>query len=572
MPAAVRSRSEAGARPSARWTVPSRPDKWLRAVRSAQSRRLAIVLGLVLLPILAGISAVQLAPPARVTDVGLDGLTVEVRVRIGSPTNEIDSALLGGLRSRSPELAGKHLGLIIRPSAVDLNLFDSKGALDPQAIDVLGHLFADPQAQRAELHRLTSSVIRYYGTVGLGTGYLVAMLEIFGYWYLKFRRSRLHQLPPVGQLAIEPLLRLQRRAVRLVLVVLVIVLITPAGYALSPLPDHQGPPVRPDRQLANTFLAGWQLTGPFTYLIRQAATSVDSLGKTEQRFYDQVTGNLLNQYDSQFGLVDAEPNKNLIRLVVLDDLQGTSGMARTVGLAAQRVHADAIINLGDLTATGTAQEAYLSYLKSYTVGVLSHYAGTVPVFSSLGRHDTPAVAAAAKKLHLTIADGTVQKIAGLRFIGVNSPYIVNFGEAARLIDPAVTTDSVAAELRKTGCEQRPFGVFAHDKELLQPLVESGCVPLVIGGHDYIGQPAEAVNTPEGPVRRLILGSTGGHGAGDGLGGLSTPRNDAPFLVLSIDRLTGRIEAVTTTVHPDASVTVSSDTLAPLTPDQLTELK
>jgi hypothetical protein len=555
----------------ARWTVPARPSWWLPVLRSHRLRRLAIVLGLVLLPVLAGVSAVQLAPPARVNDVGLDGLTVEVRVRIGNPTNQIDSALLGGLRSRSPEVLGKHIGLIIRPSAVDLNLFDSKGTLDPQAIDVLGHLFADPQAQRDELHRLTSSVIRYYGTVGLGTAYLVAMLEILGYWYLKYRRRGLRRLPPVGQIAIEPLLRLQRRAGRVVLVVLVLALVLPAGYALSPLPDHRGAPVQPDRQLATTFLAGWQLTGPFTYLIRQAVTSVDSLGKTEQRFYDQVTGNLLNQYDIRYGPTDGQPDKNLIRLVVLDDLQGTSGMARTVGLAAQRVHADAIINLGDLTATGTAQEAYLSYLKSYTVGVLSHYAGTVPVFSSLGRHDSPAVAAAARKLHITVADGAVQKIAGLRFIGVNSPYIVSFGEAARLIDPKVTTDSVAADLRRTGCAERPFGVFAHDKELLQSLAESGCVPLVIGGHDYVGQPAETISTPDGPVRRLILGSTGGHGANDGLGGLSTPRNDAPFLVLSIDKLTGRIELDTTTVHPDASVSLSSSTLTPLSPDQLAEL-
>jgi len=256
---------------------------------------------------------------------------------------------------------------------------------------------------------------------------------------------------------------------------------------------------------------------------------------------------------------------------VLDDLQGTSGMARTIGIAAQWLHADAIVNLGDLTATGTSQEAYLSYLKSYTVGVLTHYAGNIPVFSSLGRHDTPAVEAYAKKLHITVADGTVQKIAGLRFIGVNSPYIVNFGEAAKLIDPKVTTDTVAADLRTAGCSQQPFGVFSHDKELLDPLVESGCVPLVIGGHDYTGQPAEAVSTPNGVVRRLTLGSTGGHGAGDGLGGLSTPRNDAPFLVLSIDRQTGQVTADTTTVHPDASVTLSSTTLAPLSVGQLSRM-
>ena len=97
---------------------------------------------------------------------------------------------------------------------------------------------------------------------------------------------------------------------------------------------------------------------------------------------------------------------------MLDDLQGTSGMARVVGESAQHVTADAIINLGDLTATGTAQESYLSYLKSYTVDVLAHYAGNVPVFSSLGRHDTPAVAAYARKVHIIVADGTAQKIAG----------------------------------------------------------------------------------------------------------------------------------------------------------------
>jgi hypothetical protein len=534
------------------------------------ARKLAVVLALVLLPLLAGISAIQLAPPARVTDVGLDGLNAEISVRIGQNSNEIDSALLGGLRSPSPTVLGKHIGLVIRPSDVDLTLFDAKGALDPQTIDVLGHLFADPQAQRAELHRLTASVVRYYGCVGFGTAYLVAMLEILGYWWLKFRRRGLQQLAPAGARAIGPLLQVEGRFARAVAAGLALVLVVPAGYALSPLSDRHVPIVA-DQQLAGTFLSGWQLTGPFTYLIRQAATSVDSLGKTERRFYDQVAGNLISQYETRYGTSSPPADKHVVRLVVLDDLQGTSGMARTVGIAAQWLHADAIINLGDLTATGTSQEAYLSYLKSYTVGVLTQYAGNIPVFSSLGRHDTPAVAAYAKKLHITIADGQVQKIAGLRFIGVNSPYIVNFGEAAKLIDPKVTTDTVAADLRSTGCRQQPFGVFTHDKEQLEPLIESGCVPLVIGGHDYTGQPPENVSTPNGVVRRLSLGSTGGHGAGDGLGGLSTPRNNAPFLVLSIDRQTGEVTVDTTTVHPDASVTLSSTTLAPLPAGQLSRM-
>ena len=80
--------------------------------------------------------------------------------------------------------------------------------------------------------------------------------------------------------------------------------------------------------------------------------------------------------------------------------------------------------------------------------------------------------------------------------------------------------------------------------------------MVIGGHDYTGQPSTDVDTPNGVVRRMILGSTGGHGDGDGFGGLSTPRNNAPFVLLSIDRRDGAVTVDTTTVHPDASVTMS----------------
>jgi hypothetical protein len=114
-------------------------------------------------------------------------------------------------------------------------------------------------------------------------------------------------------------------------------------------------------------------------------------------------------------------------------------------------------------------------------------------------------------------------------------------------------------------------VYAHDKELLDGVVGSGCVPLVVGGHSYDGEPSRDVSTPAGPVRRIILGSTGGHGEGDGLGGLTTPRNNAPFVLLSLDKTTGEVRVDTTTVHPDASVTVASTNLTPLTGDQLRQL-
>jgi hypothetical protein len=351
-----------------------------------------------------------------------------------------------------------------------------------------------------------------------------------------------------------------------VAVLVSLALIGTAGYLISPAATAHTR-ITPDAQLSNTFLAGWQLTGPFTYLFGEAVTSVDSLGRSERTFYDQVSANRDAAYAAHFGSATVPHDDGILRIALLDDLQGTSGMARIVGESAQRVHADAILNLGDLTATGTAQESYLSYLKSYTVEVLAHYAGTIPVYTSLGRHDTPAVTSYARRVHIAVADGATQKVAGVPMIGANSPYIVNFGDAARLIDPQVTTDTVAHALSRTACEQRPLAVFAHDKELLDETVAGGCVPLVIGGHSYTGEPSEDISTPQGTLRRIILGSTGGHGAGDGIGGLSTPRNDAPFALLSVDRATGEVLLDTTTVHPDASVTVTTTRLAPLDGDQ-----
>lgn len=526
-----------------------------------------MALALLLTPLAAGLLAVTVAPPAHVKDVGLDGLDLDIRLQLGQGNTEIDSALLGGLRTKSPTVLGKPVGLNIRPSDLNLNLFTPSGNLDRSSIDVIGHLFSDRQAQRAELDRITEHVLSYYATIFFVTVYLVVCVELLAFLYLRRRTSRLRQLPSDSRHFLE----LEARVVRVTSAALAVLLIVPSLYLLSPL-SNRGEAVRPDPQLAGTFLGDWQLTGPFTYLVRQAVSTVDSLGKSEQDFYDQVSQNRDETYREHYGSDELPHDKDITRIAILDDLQGTSGMARIVGEAAQKTHADAILNLGDLTATGTAQESYLSYLKSYTVEVLAHYAGDVPVYTSLGRHDTPVVESYAKKLHITVADGTSHKIAGLPAIGANSPYIVNFGDAAKLKDPAITTDTVAEKLTKTACDQQPALVYAHDKELLDEVIASGCAPFVVGGHSYDGEPSENVDTPNGTVRKVILGSTGGHGAGDGIGGLSTPRNNAPFVLLSIDRKTGEVRVDTTVVHPDASVTISSTTLAPLTGDQLKTLK
>ncbi|HEY0166459.1 MAG TPA: hypothetical protein VGB75_05395 [Jatrophihabitans sp.] len=528
------------------------------------------VLGLALTPVAAGLTAVSWAPPAQVRDIGLDGLGAQVDLRIGSDTVLIDSGLLGGLRRQGPVVLGKHVGLDIRPTNLNLSLFGPTGALDRSTIDVAGHLFADEQARRDELNEVTAEVLRHYGAIGFGAAYLVAMLEILGYAYLKHRRRAVARLAPQQRAAVLADRRPERAAAWLVAGAVMLVVLIPAGYLCSPLSDRRQS-ISPDSQLRGTFLSGWQITGPFKYLATQAVTTVDSLSKSEQAFYDRVSANRDTAFEARFGVPTLPGSPDLIRIAVLDDLQGTSGMARVVGESAQHVSADAILNLGDLTATGTSQEAYLSYLKSYTVDVLANYAGDIPVHTSLGRHDTPAVKAYAEKVGFSVAEGAPQKIEGAQFLGANSPYVANFGSAAELIDPAVTTETVAEGLRQSACADPPLAVYAHDKELLDQVVAGGCAPIVIGGRDYSGKPSAEVSTPNGVVRVISLGSTGGHGAGDGFGGLSTPRNNAPFVLLTVDRVSGAVTVDTVTVHPDASVTMATSELTPLSAEQLDKL-
>ncbi|HEV2887256.1 MAG TPA: hypothetical protein VGX49_10125, partial [Jatrophihabitans sp.] len=112
----VVSRSRPAPRPTPRRPFPTGP-----------VLKVLTLLALVLTPVAAGLTAVSWAPPAQVHDVGLDGLSAQVDLRIGSNTVQIDSGLLGGLRRPGPVVLGKHVGLDVRPNDLDLTLFSSTG-------------------------------------------------------------------------------------------------------------------------------------------------------------------------------------------------------------------------------------------------------------------------------------------------------------------------------------------------------------------------------------------------------------------------------------------------------------
>lgn len=533
-------------------------------------------LGLVAAPIGAGLAAIETVPPPQVNDIGVDGLNSTVDLQLGSNTISLSTGEMGAQRASNISILGKHIGVGLRTDALNVPLLTPTGSFNQNTIETAGHVFADKGTLDAELSRVKQQVVTYYETAGFGAAYISAMLEVFGYMYIKHRRKALAELNDDERQLVHSDRSVERVLGTSVAAAAILAQLAVLGtVAFQPNHDQA---VKPTAELAGTSFDGWQLMGPFTPFITSAIQGADAYSEQEKAFYDLASINQLAALQKAFGTTGTSLAKDpdILTIEISDDYQGTSGMTRLVGEAAQFFNADAVMNLGDLTTTGSSQESLLSYVNSYTVSSLAHNSKNIPVITSLGRHDTPAVVSYADKVKITVADGKIQKVGDIpNVMGFNSPYIVNFGQASKLIDPKVTEDVASEKLEEQACADKPAIVFGHDAEDFGPLIASGCVPIVIGGHNYTAKPGQNVITTGGTdteerriTRVLSLGSTGGHSALDALGGPTIPRNIASHEALQINKKTGAVSNITINVTPAGFVNVQITQLDALSPAEL----
>lgn len=328
----------------------------------------------------------------------------------------------------------------------------------------------------------------------------------------------------------------------------VVLLLTGVSAIALTRPD----PLRPDPAFAGTPLAGSQVTGRLGGIIDQAFTAVREFSQDNDAFYDAVLAGLRGSWSDRplsgdwtsTGMVPPpEGTADVSTFVLSSDVHCNIGMARVVGAVTRLSGADAVIDAGDVTMTGTSAE-------NYCVDVLSdELPEGLPRMFVKGNHDSQETARHARRSGWTVLDDSTAEIAGVRFFGGPDPRRTVFGSGPQL-ETDLTADEYAARLRDEACTTDFDIMLLHDPRLTQPALASGCADYALSGHWHRTVGPEAL----GRGVRYVSSTTGG-----ALANALTPgplKMDATVSIIRVDNRTKRpIDVQIITVSPGEDVSI-----------------
>ncbi|MCL3860568.1 metallophosphoesterase [Actinotalea sp. K2] len=239
------------------------------------------------------------------------------------------------------------------------------------------------------------------------------------------------------------------------------------------------------------------------------------------------------------------PEVEPVTLLVVSDLHCNVGMARVIREAAELGEVDVILNAGDTTVNGTAVESYC----------ITAFAGAVPpgvtMVVSDGNHDSVETSAQERRAGMTVLDGKVVEVAGLRILGDSDPNATRIGIGTSPVGDE-SAGQMGRRLAEAACAD-PDGVdllLVHTPSVGSYPLGTGCVPAQVSGHAHrrIGP----VSMGEGV--RYVSSSTAGAAHGQPTVG---PLNGiAEMTILRFDPQSRRfLDYRLIRVHPDAAVDV-----------------
>ncbi|GAA1843492.1 metallophosphoesterase [Brevibacterium marinum] len=420
---------------------------------------------------------------------------------------------------------------------------DSGGGVGGGAVDALGgdvasyaSLFSAPQAQIDEVvDGLSREILsRWALAVSIVSGVSVATAFILG-------PSR---VAGIGRAFVGK---------ELIAIGLVAVLVlTSVGTAVLTRPK----PLAADPAFAGTPLEGAQVTGRLGGVIDAAFKAVKDFSDDNDAFYDQVLANLRDQWRtrpmtgnwSDQGIVppagaDEPAHADVSTFVFGSDLHCNIGMARVVGSVARMSDADAYIDGGDVTMTGTSAE-------NYCLDVLDdELPEKLPRMIVKGNHDSTETTNHAGSRGWKVLDDSSAQMSGVTFFGGPDPRRTVFGSGPQL-ETDLTADQYAHKLSTEACTTDFDIMLIHDPRIGAPSLRAGCAEYSLSGHWHRRVGPEAL----GGGVRYVSSTTGG-----ALANALTPgplKMDAQVSILRVDNRTKRpIDVQVITVSPDQKVTI-----------------
>ncbi|MDN5657070.1 metallophosphoesterase [Brevibacterium sandarakinum] len=469
-----------------------------------------------------------LVPADEYLPLGL-GLTVDIGQIPVSGGDEVDShAGASERRSDRDPASGSETGEGV-----------GGGAVDALGGDIASYasLFSAPQAQVDEVvdGMTTEILVRWALAVCILSGVTVAMAFILGPV----------RLAGIGRALVGK---------ELIGIGLVTVLVLASvGTAVLTRPQ----PLVADPAFDGTPLAGAQVTGRLGGVIDTAFTAVKGFAEDNDAFYDQVLANLRTQWTTRLltgnwsdrGTVppptgaDQSLNADVSTFVFGSDLHCNIGMARVVGAVARMSDADAYIDGGDVTMTGTSAE-------NYCLDVLDdELPEKLPRMIVKGNHDSTETTDHARIAGWKVLEDSSAEMSGVTFFGGPDPRRTVFGSGPQL-ETDLTADQYAQRLRTEACANDFDIMLIHDARIGAPSLRSGCAEYSLSGHWHKRVGPETL----GSGVRYVSSTTGG-----ALANALTPgplKMDAELSILRVDNRTKRpIDVQIVTVSPDKTVTI-----------------
>lgn len=498
--------------------------------RTSLALRVATGLLLVTVPIASALLAVAYAPPATVE---IAGEPVTVRPVLGQTRTELFGGAL--LLPQHARLSAVGLDVGLDVDANWNNLVPS----DKQTRTYLTTLWENPQPAIDLIERAARRHLLVWAT----TGFLVGLgAELAVVLVLRQRRRRLATYSPEQAAFVE---RHNRRLRRTLLAGGIAAALVVDVLALQVYLRHDDRAVVGTPSLDGTALEGMQVKG----LLADAMPFLSVL-RPRSQFYDDVSAHLEDAIAAEPTLVRGDGE---VVFVMAEDFEDVNGMARQVGLAAQLVDADFIALTGDLTFAGKPIETYI-------LDTIDYYSEKRPVYFAPGLHDTTAITDAAKARGWHVADGRTHIASGLRILTAADPRISTVGDLGSgtvLRDPDVDTDTFVTDTAQASCDDTTDFVLLHDHLLGRQVAESGCQQVAVldgRSYDFVG-PQRVTTASGGVTTEFTTGSAGGHT--DTTPDPGVIEHPARFPIFYVDRETLTTSYAVVTVHPDASVSLTS---------------
>ena len=246
---------------------------------------------------------------------------------------------------------------------------------------------------------------------------------------------------------------------------------------------------------------------------KRLALSAISTYENSKEFYDKAAAGAAE-------LPLREPREDETVAVLVSDRHDNIGMDRVARAVGDRAGAEAVLDAGDDTSTGSEWEAF-------SLDSLDEAFDGYDRYAVAGNHDNGTfVRDYLDDLGWTMLDGTVvDGPGGAPLIGADDPRASGLGNWRD--ETALTFGEVADRLSDAICDaDEPVSVaLVHDTDLAQPALDRGCVDLVVGGHVHVGIGPDRVEGPDGEVGYTYTnGTTGGAAYAIAIG--SKPRRDA----------------------------------------------